>query len=1799
MWVWIFLLLCFASRVLGNHPQEDPSPLAPFESEPSSYVGPVNTITGTYQEFSEDIVIPGPEPLIIQRAYCSLGRPKGSLQYGWNFNHGGSFMLDRGEKSYSCLKGPFGSPIIFYSKSNPTHKRKFLKLAESMFDGLTNSGEGRISGRTNKKNMSFYLDDKDKKCLLLLPSGGKRFYTPSEEEKKGDYYLRVEVKPNGNRIVYSYDHESRLKRIETTSGEGDIYAWANFVYPGDFQQNPYLTIKTSDGRTIGYNFKKIQSDKLVRFFLHQVVRPEASTEFYHYEAKGENTKEAVKLKRTGVGRFLKTEYYKEGTHKAGKKWVKISRDDGIFRRVRCQYAPVGTDETPILIRSFDYNLDRHHTDVYDAHNHPTRYHYSEDSVLTCIQSFGKKEEQGLIGPHANETKYKPYRYENFYWGDRDSHLRGNLLCRTISSKGPDSYHKGILACKAYYYDLLGNVLCESLWGNLTGGDPKPVQLDSKSQYPIQNGCHHYDIRYEYSSDAFHLLLKEQHPNGKVIRHTYQEGTDLMASKITLNGDQILFREFYRYDTHGVLIKTIRDDGKAPECNDLTGVTERHITVVTPKATRPCLGLPEIIEEKYLDMHTGRHLLLKKMVNTYDDYGHLLQQHHFDCNGQLAYVLEWRYDKYGHVEWEKDACGNIVERRHDDNDNLILEQSTTSSKTYTYDFSNRLIRAEERDPSGTVAIGYKYDTKGNKTAMIDCHGNETSYEYDDYNRLTKTLLPTVLTERPTESYGYDILGNQTSLVDSRGFITRKEYNIRGQPIHITYPDESQESFEYSLSGKMTKSTDKNGLVTTYEYDVLDRMTTVSQYHAGKLLTKKTSVYNAFHLIKEIDEMGDETHYGYDCAGRLICQICGNQKTTYAYDTMGRQTESCRWVCDTESIKEIKTYDALNRVTKEILQDQNGIEYHRVDYTYQPDGQRSGVTTYLKNGPCTTTTVYNSRKQLLSITDPEGHITRYDYNHQFRNSLGQLVLQTAVTDPAGNITTTTHDACGRIVSIVKYDPMGAVVQKKEMMYDVAGKRIRLIETNIGENSQHITAFTYDSMNRLKSLVQVAGPQEKHTLYSYNASGQKETLIKPNGCQIKYTYDPVGRLSTFQASDGSFSYEYVYNLKGLPLEVKDRVQHASTQRLYNHNSQMIEEKLQNGLTISYHYDKIGRVHLMTLPDKTSIRYEYAGPYLKYVKRYDFNGKMVYQHIYSERDLSGNSIEEKLAFGGSLSHTYDKLGRVLEAKAPQWEENLTYNSLGELVQRRVHDQRGEVLCSYEYDSLEQLTKETGILPHTYTYDSLYNRISIDQDLATTDGFNQILSQGDESYAYDLSGNRVKKGTVTYTYDALDRLTSVIQDNGTTVYTYDAFNRRMSKTFLEKQEKYLYADQNEIGASDGEKIQQLRVLGTGKGAEIGAAVAMELGHEVFIPLHDHNGNVTCLIDTQGQVRETIRYNAFGEEEITDADGNLKTSSLTPWRFSSKRVDAETGWVYFGRRYYDPVTGRWTTPDPLGLEGEPNLYAYVGNNPLTHFDLYGLFDICGILGALFCFIGSHFQFFCYECIPLPLIKDIFTATGHLMQGKALNEFVPSYRETHSHNRSTKGWEDTKKADVYVNGIRTSPEDAWDRCDNYSNKCNGKAMHMAYNAMHGLTADLLEWMGQRLGIPTNSVDKLVVNVRQRIRDVGGVGGGGRIRVWAHSQGGEIVSSLRSRLTREELAMIDVKTYGSANLFKGGGFGSVRHYVSTRDWVALGASPFQYLDALSGNRPDVVFLPAIDNPFFDHSFEGHTYQQQHLKDIATIR
>jgi RHS repeat-associated protein len=64
-----------------------------------------------------------------------------------------------------------------------------------------------------------------------------------------------------------------------------------------------------------------------------------------------------------------------------------------------------------------------------------------------------------------------------------------------------------------------------------------------------------------------------------------------------------------------------------------------------------------------------------------------------------------------------------------------------------------------------------------------------------------------------------------------------------------------------------------------------------------------------------------------------------------------------------------------------------------------------------------------------------------------------------------------------------------------------------------------------------------------------------------------------------------------------------------------------------------------------------------------------------------------------------------------------------------------------------------------------------------------------------------------------------------------------------------------------------------------------------------------------------------------------------PHRFMGQYYDAETGLHYNYFRYYNPRTGRYITPDPIGLEGGTNLFLYVDANPLRWIDPWGLWDV--------------------------------------------------------------------------------------------------------------------------------------------------------------------------------------------------------------------------------------------------------------------
>ncbi len=103
----------------------------------------------------------------------------------------------------------------------------------------------------------------------------------------------------------------------------------------------------------------------------------------------------------------------------------------------------------------------------------------------------------------------------------------------------------------------------------------------------------------------------------------------------------------------------------------------------------------------------------------------------------------------------------------------------------------------------------------------------------------------------------------------------------------------------------------------------------------------------------------------------------------------------------------------------------------------------------------------------------------------------------------------------------------------------------------------------------------------------------------------------------------------------------------------------------------------------------------------------------------------------------------------------------------------------------------------------------------------------------------------------------------------------------------------------------------------------------------DHLNTPRRLSDSAGQTRWQWPYSGFGEinPQSTPAAGQAAVSYSLRY---PGQVDDGNGLFYNWNRFYDPRVGRYTSSDPIGLEGGWNRFGYVGGNPLSLTDPEGL-----------------------------------------------------------------------------------------------------------------------------------------------------------------------------------------------------------------------------------------------------------------------
>jgi len=100
----------------------------------------------------------------------------------------------------------------------------------------------------------------------------------------------------------------------------------------------------------------------------------------------------------------------------------------------------------------------------------------------------------------------------------------------------------------------------------------------------------------------------------------------------------------------------------------------------------------------------------------------------------------------------------------------------------------------------------------------------------------------------------------------------------------------------------------------------------------------------------------------------------------------------------------------------------------------------------------------------------------------------------------------------------------------------------------------------------------------------------------------------------------------------------------------------------------------------------------------------------------------------------------------------------------------------------------------------------------------------------------------------------------------------------------------------------------------------------------DHLGSAAVISFTSGRAYQHLQYFPYGELFVSQRNSSFDSR----YKFSAKELDNETGYSYFGARYYDSDLSSWLSVDPLSNK-YPSLspYAYCANNPIILIDTDG------------------------------------------------------------------------------------------------------------------------------------------------------------------------------------------------------------------------------------------------------------------------
>jgi RHS repeat-associated protein len=430
-------------------------------------------------------------------------------------------------------------------------------------------------------------------------------------------------------------------------------------------------------------------------------------------------------------------------------------------------------------------------------------------------------------------------------------------------------------------------------------------------------------------------------------------------------------------------------------------------------------------------------------------------------------------------------------------------------TYAYDVNRRPLSVSL---NGTVISSTGYDIKGNLLSQMGADGRQTTFEYDNLNRVTKEIrsddsftayqwaccyventrygkivggiektlrrsattydarvLPTATTETDgsVTRYAHDIAGRMTSLTDPKGQSTYWQFNAANQLLKKIYPDITEEGFAYDAYGRLATFTNRRNQATSlaYAYD-------------GKA-----------------DSVGNVS-FGYDSWRRLSQQSNYVGVHNFTYDLLGRQTSiNGPWADDT------------------------------ISYAYNDNTK---AVTRTSPGGMIQTTTPNAYGQIVSVANILGTFT-----NTYSGLGGQLTQITHTGANAGFNTAFTYLGAAfdrALATITSTRPGAAVVGRHTYTYDSLGniaswKREAPLVNPTGITSQYQSTIYYDPADQLSSVVNqaLAGSTVANTGYHYtydlagNIASKQVDTTSTGATMTPYTHNPLNQITSVGGAAG----------------------------------------------------------------------------------------------------------------------------------------------------------------------------------------------------------------------------------------------------------------------------------------------------------------------------------------------------------------------------------------------------------------------------------------------------------------------------------------------------------------------------------------------------------------------------------------------------------------------------------------------------------------------------------------------------------